>query len=159
GDPVHRGGGARGVAPLARSFVSMRCNALDSDARRALPLHSEHCGVDDRRARPPSLDCLCPATRGSTEVSQREPWVGGVLDLGVHGALSRARHPLSLSGGKRDRPWSAGCPESRRRIGGSMEAAWFAVIGFMLAVYVVLDGFDFGAGILHLVIAKTDEER
>jgi len=40
-----------------------------------------------------------------------------------------------------------------------MEAAWFAVIGFMLAVYVVLDGFDFGAGILHLLIAKTDEER
>jgi len=40
-----------------------------------------------------------------------------------------------------------------------MEAAWFAVIGFMLVIYVVLDGFDFGAGILHLLIAKTDEER
>ncbi len=40
-----------------------------------------------------------------------------------------------------------------------MEAAWFALIGFMLSVYVVLDGFDFGAGILHLFVAKTDEER
>jgi cytochrome d ubiquinol oxidase subunit II len=29
----------------------------------------------------------------------------------------------------------------------------------MLAVYVVLDGFDFGAGILHLFVAKTDDER
>lgn len=40
-----------------------------------------------------------------------------------------------------------------------METAWFALIGFMLTVYVVLDGFDFGAGILHLFVAKTDEER
>ena len=40
-----------------------------------------------------------------------------------------------------------------------MEAAWFALIGFMLTVYVVLDGFDFGAGMLHLFVAKTDEER
>jgi cytochrome d ubiquinol oxidase subunit II len=29
----------------------------------------------------------------------------------------------------------------------------------MLAVYVVLDGFDFGAGILHLFVARTDNER
>jgi len=40
-----------------------------------------------------------------------------------------------------------------------VEAAWFALIGFMLTVYVVLDGFDFGAGILHLFVAKTDDER
>ena len=36
---------------------------------------------------------------------------------------------------------------------------WFALIAIMLAVYVALDGFDFGAGILHLFVAKTDEER
>jgi cytochrome d ubiquinol oxidase subunit II len=29
----------------------------------------------------------------------------------------------------------------------------------MLAVYTVLDGFDFGTGILHRVVARTDEER
>jgi cytochrome d ubiquinol oxidase subunit II len=29
----------------------------------------------------------------------------------------------------------------------------------MIAVYVVLDGFDLGAGILHLFVAKTDGER
>jgi len=40
-----------------------------------------------------------------------------------------------------------------------MEAAWFVLIAFMLTVYVVLDGFDFGAGILHLFVAKTDDER
>ena len=36
---------------------------------------------------------------------------------------------------------------------------WFALIAIMFAVYVALDGFDFGAGILHLFVAKTDEER
>ncbi len=40
-----------------------------------------------------------------------------------------------------------------------MSALWFALVSLMLAVYVVLDGFDFGAGIIHLFVAKTDEER
>src|ERR1700740_3649425 len=29
----------------------------------------------------------------------------------------------------------------------------------MLAVYVLLDGFDLGAGAIHLLVAKTDAER
>ncbi len=40
-----------------------------------------------------------------------------------------------------------------------METIWFAIVSVMVAIYVVLDGFDFGAGILHLFIAKNDEER
>src|SRR2546421_8772877 len=40
-----------------------------------------------------------------------------------------------------------------------MATLWFFLIACMLAVYVVLDGFDFGAGILHLFVAKTDEEQ
>src|SRR5437762_1854450 len=40
-----------------------------------------------------------------------------------------------------------------------METVWFALVSLMLAAYVVLDGFDFGAGILHLFVAKTDAER
>src|SRR6195256_2558519 len=40
-----------------------------------------------------------------------------------------------------------------------MEAVWFAIVSAMLAVYVVLDGCDFGAGILHRLVARTDEER
>src|SRR3989475_5938651 len=41
----------------------------------------------------------------------------------------------------------------------SVETAWFAIVSGMLAVYVVLDGFDFGAGIVHRLVAKTDAER
>ncbi len=40
-----------------------------------------------------------------------------------------------------------------------MIAAWYVVLAAMLSAYAVLDGFDFGAGILHLVVARTDEER
>jgi cytochrome d ubiquinol oxidase subunit II len=37
--------------------------------------------------------------------------------------------------------------------------AWYLFVGFTLVMYVVLDGFDLGAGALHLHLAKTDEER
>ncbi|HJV48176.1 MAG TPA: cytochrome d ubiquinol oxidase subunit II [Geothrix sp.] len=40
-----------------------------------------------------------------------------------------------------------------------MEMLWFWLVSVMVAIYVVMDGFDFGAGILHLFVAKTNEER
>jgi len=40
-----------------------------------------------------------------------------------------------------------------------MYELWFWLVAVMIAIYVVMDGFDFGAGILHLVVAKTNEER
>ncbi|MFQ6036791.1 MAG: cytochrome d ubiquinol oxidase subunit II, partial [Sedimentisphaerales bacterium] len=40
-----------------------------------------------------------------------------------------------------------------------METFWFIALTFMLIMYVILDGFDLGAGIVHLVAAKTDNER
>jgi cytochrome d ubiquinol oxidase subunit II len=36
---------------------------------------------------------------------------------------------------------------------------WFVLVGVLLVGYVVLDGFDLGAGILHLLVARTDDER
>jgi len=40
-----------------------------------------------------------------------------------------------------------------------METLWFMLVAVMIAMYVVLDGFDLGAGIAHLLIARTDRER
>src|SRR5271155_4420963 len=40
-----------------------------------------------------------------------------------------------------------------------MGTIWFCLVAVMLAGYVVLDGFDIGAGILHLWIARDDAER
>lgn len=36
---------------------------------------------------------------------------------------------------------------------------WFWLVAIMITGYVVLDGFDLGAGVLHLLIAKSNEER
>jgi cytochrome d ubiquinol oxidase subunit II len=36
---------------------------------------------------------------------------------------------------------------------------WYAAVSFMLIAYVVLDGRNFGAGILHWLVARTPEER
>src|SRR4051812_15062291 len=40
-----------------------------------------------------------------------------------------------------------------------METIWFALVALMLTAYVVLDGFDLGAGALHLIAARNEEER
>src|ERR1700693_1760814 len=40
-----------------------------------------------------------------------------------------------------------------------METIWFCLVAIMIAGYVVLDGFDIGAGIVHLLVARSDAER
>ena len=40
-----------------------------------------------------------------------------------------------------------------------METIWFVLVAAMLVAYVVLDGFDIGAGIIHLFIARSDADR
>lgn len=41
----------------------------------------------------------------------------------------------------------------------AVETLWFVIVVMMFAVYAVLDGFDFGTGIIYLFVARTDEER
>src|SRR5499427_5354367 len=40
-----------------------------------------------------------------------------------------------------------------------METLWFMIVAFMVAAYVVLDGFDLGAGVIYLTAARTANER
>jgi cytochrome d ubiquinol oxidase subunit II len=40
-----------------------------------------------------------------------------------------------------------------------METLWFMIVAVMVAAYVVLDGFDLGAGAIYLGAAKTPAER
>lgn len=40
-----------------------------------------------------------------------------------------------------------------------MQTLWFWLTSVTVAIYAILDGFDFGAGILHPFVAKTDRER
>jgi cytochrome d ubiquinol oxidase subunit II len=40
-----------------------------------------------------------------------------------------------------------------------MIATWYAIVSAMLIIYIALDGRNFGAGMLHRVVAKVPEER
>lgn len=40
-----------------------------------------------------------------------------------------------------------------------MEIIWYAILLFMLVVYIVLDGYDFGAGIIHLFLTDNENEK
>ena len=40
-----------------------------------------------------------------------------------------------------------------------MPTLWYWVVAVMVTAYVVLDGFDLGAGAIYLAVARTDEER
>ena len=40
-----------------------------------------------------------------------------------------------------------------------MGTLWFCLVAGMITMYVLLDGFDLGAGAIHLLVAKTDKER
>ncbi len=40
-----------------------------------------------------------------------------------------------------------------------MATIWFMIVAVMVAMYVLLDGFDIGAGAVHLFLARNDTER
>ena len=40
-----------------------------------------------------------------------------------------------------------------------MEALWFTVVSVALVVYAVRNGLDLGAGVIHLLVARTETER
>ncbi len=40
-----------------------------------------------------------------------------------------------------------------------METIWFIIVALMLTAYVLFDGFDLGAGVIYLLIARTNAER
>ncbi|MCM4166309.1 Cytochrome bd-I ubiquinol oxidase subunit 2 [Arenibacter antarcticus] len=40
-----------------------------------------------------------------------------------------------------------------------MELFWFIIIGLILTMFFILDGYDFGAGIIHLFFAKKEKDK
>jgi cytochrome d ubiquinol oxidase subunit II len=40
-----------------------------------------------------------------------------------------------------------------------MLLVWFAFVAFMITMYVILDGFDLGVGVMHLFAAQNEAER
>jgi len=40
-----------------------------------------------------------------------------------------------------------------------METFWYMAVTLMLGMYVVLDGYDFGVGLVYPLVTRTEEER
>lgn len=40
-----------------------------------------------------------------------------------------------------------------------METIWFVLVSIILTVFFILDGYDFGVGIIHLFLAKKDKDK
>lgn len=40
-----------------------------------------------------------------------------------------------------------------------MEIFWYVIIAVVFAMFFILDGYDFGAGIIHLFFAKTEQDK
>jgi cytochrome d ubiquinol oxidase subunit II len=40
-----------------------------------------------------------------------------------------------------------------------MQTLWFILVAFMLTMYVLLDGFDLGAGVIHRIATRSERER
>lgn len=40
-----------------------------------------------------------------------------------------------------------------------MEVLWYILIAVVLTVFFILDGYDFGTGIIHLFLAKTEKDK
>lgn len=40
-----------------------------------------------------------------------------------------------------------------------MEVFWYIIIAIVLVIFFVLDGYDFGTGIIHLFFAKTEKDK
>lgn len=40
-----------------------------------------------------------------------------------------------------------------------MEVFWFIIVAIVFAVFFILDGYDFGVGIIHLFLAKTEKDK
>src|SRR5438132_644999 len=78
-----------------------------------------------------------------------------------HSSASRActrSSPCSLSSSFIGRSRTAPSPRGRPAEA-HMGDLWFCLLAFMGIMYVILDGFDLGAGAIHLVVARSDAER
>ena len=40
-----------------------------------------------------------------------------------------------------------------------MELFWYIIIAVIMAIFFILDGYDFGTGIIHLFVAKKEEDK
>jgi cytochrome d ubiquinol oxidase subunit I len=69
---LHRDPRAVGVPPVARDAVHVARHVVGADARDAVPLHRESCGMGRRRGGPPALGRVGSRTHGRGFIAQRQ---------------------------------------------------------------------------------------
>src|SRR5437667_6924779 len=124
--------------------------------------------MDDRRTGPSTLVDLRPVSYVRRLQQGREQRRYRVHADRFRRPLFRAWSAVSGSGRSRDQSRT----RRRSRIGQAvrrpargargaigMIPTWYGIAAFMLIVYVALDGRNFGAGMLHGLVARTPEER
>src|SRR4051794_5191096 len=169
GRPRHDPAGDRGarlLPALAPAPLHHALDAVGADARVPVHVHREHRGLGHGRGGTPAVGDLRPPAYEGSRVARQ-------LGSRRHGHLhaARLRGPLPVRGD----PLPGADPSNRqsgargpgdahhvdRRGGGSglMHTAWFCFLALMITLYVVLDGFDLGVGAMHLILARTEEER
>src|SRR5439155_1735185 len=155
-------------AALARPPRNLAAALVDAHARHSFPVHRKHGRLDGSGAWAAAVDRLRAHAHRRRFLTACRSRRYRLHHAGLLRPLRRRVAAVPLPGWTRDRPRPGarhtgaavrGHARSRFHGEGTVIPFWYGVVAVMLSVYVVLDGFDFGAGILHLFVARTDRER
>ena len=135
---------------------------VDRDRRDRPAVHRRDRGLDPHRDGAPALDragaAARPPTANSPSVSTT--WLGISLAffITLYAALGVVDFVLMRRYARPDRPGRRGA--ERTRAGGELlmdlQIFWFVLIGFFWAGYFVLEGFDFGVGMLLPFVPRNE---
>src|SRR5713226_7242525 len=169
GDVLHRDSVVCAARAVARISLRVAAPALGPDVAGAVSLHRNHVRLDDRRTRPSALvDLRFDAHRSrhfAPGLWRQCPIHSDRFLRDVRCAFAPVPFTDLLRGQARSDRASAGsgCPGTDwpasliKAL--AMATFWFWTVVAMLAAYATLDGFDLGAGIIYLLVARTDAER
>src|SRR6476660_7653040 len=129
-------------------------DVVDSDAEFSVPLYRQHRGLDHRGSRPPALARLRLAANAAGLFDERLGRERLVHSDRIHGHVHRAEHSVHHFDLARSRAWTRLSEQLK-----TMETLWFILVALMLVAYVVLDGFDIGAGVISPFVARNHDER
>src|SRR6202521_5152605 len=132
-------------------------DVVDVDALRAASLYRQHRRMDDGRTWTPAMAHLRVDAPRPRHLSARGRGQCLVHADRLHGDLYAVVDPLAVLDLPRNR---CGAGTRRRSVEEDRIATiWFCLVAIMIAMYVLLDGFDLGAGAIHFLVAKTESER
>src|SRR5450755_1996266 len=154
GHDLHRDYGCVALSTLARQAVRCPLDAVDFIVEPALSVYRQYCRMDDCGVGPATVVGLRFDAYGGRVLQNSVGGKWNVHAVGIHGHLHGAGNSVPVPDSARDRARACRRPGSGS-LKDVMETLWFMVVAVMVAAYVVLDGFDLGAGAIYLFVAKS----